>query len=226
MCTVSVVPIADGLRLMCNRDERNDRPHALAPDLHRVGAREAMMPIDPTSGGTWIGANHAGVAACLLNRYPLKHSRRRVRPVTRGGIVPRVLECDSMTSAIARATALDPRAFEPFRLVLVARDEVALLSTDGDQQTLVRGPVPSPLMFTGSALGDFLVDQPRRRLFECLFGPRSSWIDAQPAFHAHQWPNHRDISVLMERADARTVSRTTIDVVSSGVRLHYEALAC
>jgi len=225
MCTVSLIPIAGGCRLVCNRDEQHDRPIALSPIELRFGSRAGTMPVDPRSGGTWVGVNDAGVAACLLNRYPLQRSSGRATRTTRGTIVPRVLECDAIDEAVACVNALDVGAFDPFRLVIVEGHDLALLSTDGAQVTVARGRVASPLMFTASARGDFLVEQPRRRLFDYLLANRNLWMAAQAAFHAHQWPTRRDVSVLMERADARTVSRTTIDLTSTGVRLDYEPLA-
>ena len=60
MCTVSVIPLcgvpASPLyRLVCNRDEQRSRPTSSDLVRRRLGDRAAGMPIDPPSGGTWIG---------------------------------------------------------------------------------------------------------------------------------------------------------------------------
>ena len=61
MCTVSIVPHRDGLRVVSNRDERRDRVEALEPSiitlgplgsLESLGSRMATMPIDPDTSGT------------------------------------------------------------------------------------------------------------------------------------------------------------------------------
>jgi hypothetical protein len=40
----------------------------------------------------------------------------------------------------------------------------------------------------------------------------------------HQWVDKREISVVMERGDAATVSRTTVEVSSTDITLEYEPL--
>jgi Transport and Golgi organisation 2 len=224
MCTVSVVPNAGGFRLVCNRDERYDRPPALTPETQSIGERTATWPVDPSSGGTWIGVNDAGVAAAVLNRYTGPTLLREESQTTRGRIVPSVLAADSLQSALTRAHALDATEFEPFLLVLAQHNRIALLAADGRMLTSAGGAIDRPLMFTASALGDFLVQEPRRRLFESFMDDRASWLAAQSRFHRHQWPERRDISVLMQRADAATVSRTGIDATPDGITLWYESI--
>ena len=46
----------------------------------------------------------------------------------------------------------------------------------------------------------------------------------QLLFHQHQWVNKREISVLMEREDAATVSRTVVDINRRGAALEYESI--
>ena len=81
-----------------------------------------------------------------------------------------------------------------------------------------------PTMLTSSSLGDDLVDAPRRLLFDTMFANNRDWLAAQRQFHAHQWTSRPDISIRMERPDARTVSRTTIDVGSQRIAVDYESL--
>jgi len=47
MCTVSIVPHRDGLRVVSNRDERRDRIEALEPSVTTLGRRTAAMPDNP-----------------------------------------------------------------------------------------------------------------------------------------------------------------------------------
>jgi hypothetical protein len=82
-----------------------------------------------------------------------------------------------------------------------------------------------PQMLTSSGLGDAVVDTPRRQLFERLvLRHERLWPLAQDRFHIHQWPSRADITVHMERPDARTVSRTTIIVTSRVIDLDYVPL--
>jgi len=224
MCTVSIVPHADGLRVVSNRDERRDRVEALEPAVTTLGPRTATMPIDPTGGGSWIGVNDEGLVAAVLNRYHGRQAPIDCARTTRGAIVPMMLACDSVSAALARAKTIDPMRFEPFRLVLVQRREIALVSVERCEVKQATSTVTGPFMFTASALGDFLVEEPRRRLFEWLMTDPDARLRSQALFHRHQWTDKRDISVLMERGDAATVSRTTIDVGVNGIEVEYEPL--
>lgn len=79
-------------------------------------------------------------------------------------------------------------------------------------------------MATSSSLGDELVDPVRRELFgECLRHAVDP-CEAQDRFHSHQWPDRRHVSVLMARPDARTVSRTIVQIGRDHVRMTYRSL--
>lgn len=227
MCTVTVVPDRDGFRMICNRDERRDRPPALPPAVHRLGDRTAVFPIDPHGGGTWVGLNDCGLAATLLNRTSEVGGRpREVFARSRGVIIPALLGCASLDAALDAAVALDPGAFDLFRLLLVERMTTGILTSDGGTISVETRTLTAPLLMTSSSLGDSLVEEPRRRLFESMVLSKapSEWLDAQSRFHVHRWRAQSEISVTMARADARTVSRTFVHVTSSSKRLRYYPL--
>ena len=226
MCTVTIVPVGDGFRLACNRDEQRDRPPALPPAIHGLSRRAAIFPVDPAGPGTWVGVNDASLAAALLNRSPDSiaplDTRRRC---SRGLIIPYLLECASLTDAVQRGTSVNPGDFNRFRVAMVQRGTVATLMSDGAELAVEISDLARPMMLTSSSLGDELVEKPRRRLFERLFGGENrSWVQAQILFHRHQWRSRRDISVRMERAEAKTVSQTFVSVAGSAIELRYRAL--
>jgi uncharacterized protein with NRDE domain len=226
MCTVTIVPYDDGFRLVCNRDERRDRPAAAPPTVHRLQYSAAIYPVDPIGGGTWVGVNDAGLAAALLNRTidaAVPPGRRP--PRSRGLIIPKLLDCRSLTDALDIAAELDPAPFDLFRLALVQRMAAVVLTSDGLALSAEMMSLSRPLMLTSSSLGDTVVEAPRRRLFERLvLQSEGAWLSAQTRFHAHQWRSRADISVRMEREAARTVSRTSITVTSRASELCYDAL--
>jgi transport and Golgi organization protein 2 len=223
MCTFSIVPHDSGFRVMSNRDERLDRASAFQPHLEHTDSRALIMPIDPVGGGSWIGVNDAGLVAAVLNRHdgppPFGASFS-----SRGALVRRALGCESIESAMASVGSLDPTQFQPFRLVLVQKHRIALVAGNLREFANAASTLGQPFMFTASSLGDVFVDSPRRRLFEFLMGQGADRLRAQSLFHRHQWPGKQEISVLMERADAATVSRTTIDVRQDGIDVEYESL--
>jgi len=221
MCTASVVASPAGVHLVCNRDERLTRPAARPPALHHAAGGVAIYPVDPQSGGTWIGVADRGFAAVLLNRTVSHRTRRRSPATSRGIIVPLVLARRSFVDAIEAAARLDVERFDPFELILVsASGVVACISDDA----IRRHEIDRPLLFTSSSLGDELVEPPRRALFDAMVARAENPLDGQSRFQRHHWPSARHISVLMQRPDAATVSRTTIDLSASGMRVRYEPL--
>lgn len=226
MCTVTIVPLDEnGFRLRCNRDERRDRPIARPPTLHVRGSRAALFPVDPASGGTWVGVNDAGLAMALLNRTPDSRETLDHAPaprVSRGRIIPALLACASPDEILERCTRLDPHVFDRFRLLIVQHETVIIVTSNARSLTHDIVSLSRPIMQTSSSLGDGVVEEPRRRLFQELFNRhRATWLRAQRRFHRHQWCARPDISVMMERADARTVSETVIDVRRHAIELTY-----
>lgn len=223
MCTVSIVPTGDGCRMVCNRDERRTRPIARPPRSWLTGESWATYPQDPVSGGTWIGVNDDGLVVALLNRTS---AAGLVRPAarSRGAIVLGLLACASIDKAAKAAEMLDVRIFEPFRLVVVQRSMVAVITSDSARTSTEVFPLVWPVMFTSSSLGDAIVETARRALFEQLVLSNDDWLLGQFRFHRHQWPGRQGISILMARQDAATVSRTTIDVTRRRIDVGYEPL--
>jgi uncharacterized protein with NRDE domain len=226
MCTVSIVPVGvDGFRLMCNRDEQLSRAGGMAPMLERALRNDAIYPRDPVGGGTWVGVNSEGIAVALLNRYEEDRVCRRGRLLSRGRVTAEALECGRLDEVARFGQQLDATQFAPFRLVAASRHRLVVISSDGERADVTRREFVSPVMFTSSSLGDIRVGAVRRALFEQLIGERPElWLARQSRFHRHQWTKEPEISVLMARPGAATVSRSTIDVSSRAVRFRYEPL--
>ena len=222
MCTVTIVPFDAGVRLVCNRDERRTRPDARPPAVRSTPSGAAVYPVDPASGGSWVGANDDGLVAALLNRTPARAIRRSDVPVSRGGIVPAMLACSSIDDAVAALAALDCACYEPFTAVVANRSRVVALTHGGNGCCSRQAyNLTAPLLFTSSSLGDDLVEPRRRSLFAQLVLASTDALAGQHIFHRHQWPDARHLSVRMERVDAATVSRTTIDLRHRAVNVTY-----
>ena len=223
MCTVSIVPVFHGCRVVCNRDERRTRAAAHPPRVLPTEVSWATYPRDPESGGTWIGVNDDGLVAALLNRTGTQN-QSRVSPPSRGSFVPALLSCASIAQAMNLYDTLDVSRFEPFRIVLAHRSIVAVLTGNRTNHPAELFRLVRPVMFTSSSLGDAIVEPPRRRLFEQLVLGGDDWLHGQFQFHRHRWAKRPEVSVHMSRQGAATVSRTTIDVTSKNVDLQYESL--
>ncbi len=219
------------LRIVCNRDEKRTRTEALPPICRECGDRTAILPIDPLSRGTWIGVNDAGLALCLLNATvrggrEMTAAGRTGLLRSRGEIIPSLLDCETVSEAIGRAVRLESREFPPFRLIAASRTHLGMVASDQKSLCVQQlRPLQTHFMATSSSLGDELVDPVRRELFGELLHKSNDACEAQQRFHSHQWPDRKHLSVLMARPDARTVSRTIVEVGSDFARLTYCSLA-
>jgi uncharacterized protein with NRDE domain len=227
MCTVSVLPRApaDGrayVRVACNRDEQRSRAEARPPVCRRVGAYEALLPIDPASDGTWVAATSAGLGFALLNLNQ-QNACGTAGSKSRGRIIPALLEESALDRAVEQAMAMDLDAFAPFRLVIVSEWELAEVVWNGMAAELARHEeLVDPAFFTSSGLGDWLVEIPRREVFEQFLLRQTPTPKQQDALHRHQWPVRPELSICMSREDARTVSYTTFEIGPDRVAINYQ----
>jgi hypothetical protein len=223
MCTVSVLRLpGDVTRVAVNRDELVTRAAALPPVVRRFGDRRAVMPVDPVSDGTWVAATDAGLVIALLNYNPPGRGNVAA-PGSRGVIIPMLLGQASARAAAAVAMSLSPESFGPFRLVVLDRETLAQVTSDGSELGLRLLDVRrEAVVFTSSGLGDHLVEGPRTELFRRMMD-RGASADVQDEFHRHQWVDRPHLSVRMRRADARTVSTTVVEAGPDGIRMSYRA---
>jgi hypothetical protein len=227
MCTVSIVPDGARVRLLCNRDERRDRPTAVAPEMRPVGQRRALFPVDPLSAGTWIAGNDAGLVLVLMNRtYVALSAPGEPSRQSRGTIVPALITHRRLEDVCTASMKLPFGRFEPFRLLAIQRSDVVSITSHGGAPVATFHTLDRPLLWTSSALGDAVVEAPRRELFARLvLRAPELWIRGQHRFHRHRWRRRPDISVVMSRTDACTVSRTAIDITPRRIVMTYESLA-
>jgi len=212
---------------MCNRDERRTRAAALRPQPQRIGGRTALFPFDPQSGGTWIGINDARMALVILNRTISTEPQTSSQLwQSRGTIIPRLLRHDTLYAAVREALGLDPTRFDLFRLIALQGSIVAAVTSDGRRLSYAFFDTDRPLMFTSSSLGGASAELARRHLFKrIVVHARHGWRRGQHRFHRHAWIRRPEISVVMNRPDARTVSRTVVDLGPQTMSMRYEPLA-
>lgn len=214
MCTVTIIPLpGGGLRLMTNRDEQRSRAPAVPPALRETAAgARAVWPLDPVGAGTWVAANEHGVVLTILNGNPrpLPPLPEPERVRSRGGIIPSLVHARRAADAGAMVRRDDLGDYPPFRLV--AADSTGVLDATWDRQRLaVTRRELEPVCFVSSGLGDARVAQ-RVVLFDLWMQERGVSRESQQSFHEHQWPDKPEISVMMRRPDARTVSVTSVEV--------------
>lgn len=229
MCTVSILrprpgpPEGSSLRLVNNRDERPGRAIARPPAVADDGGVRVVRPLDPVGGGTWIAVNDAGFIFTLLNGLESDRGLADAgEPPSRGGIVMRLASCVSIEDVSARLQDFDWQAYRPWRLVVVGDGRLLQVDSRAPGRREVVRSLPDRVMVTASSR---LAPEARRRR-ERLFQTMVTRPDTarQDAFHAHGWPDRPDISVAMRRPEARTVSRTTIEITQTHARMCYASL--
>ncbi|HSL23862.1 MAG TPA: hypothetical protein VK886_20175 [Vicinamibacterales bacterium] len=129
-----------------------------------------------------------------------------------------------MAQALAFLRVLRPPSFLPFVVVLALNRRLAIATSDGRALSVTIRSLCQPVVFASSSLGDRLVQTTRGRLFERLVLRSSDPTGAQRRFHSHRWVDRPELSIVMERSDARTVSRTFIQARSRTIEMQYEAL--
>ena len=213
-------------RVVCNRDERRSRAAALPPRIWRSAGISVWSPFDPESGGTWIAVTDRGLVFTVLNvtRDGPRTDRQTACPTSRGLIIPALAGSHTLEDVRRKVAELNPRAFAAFRALVVGDGRILdVLAVDGRVRCSTR-PLAAPTLRTSSSLGDSCVQLPRRRLFTRLLRD-SDAASAQDRFHHHCWADRPAISVQMQRDDACTVSRTTIEVHERAAFCTYEPLA-
>jgi hypothetical protein len=234
MCTVSVIlpgsqltPLADSpqYRIVFNRDERRDRPRAGAPIVSRGTRTRSAMPVDPAGPGTWIAVTDAGLVFALLNAE--EPSRRQVESVkaadlmSRGLIIPQLVDATSMDDVRRRARQLAWRQHRAFRLFVFGASSTFLeVRPRYDGLAILDRTLQETFMATSSSQEQAEATRLRRNLFQGLV-PRPD-PELQDIFHAHRWRSCPEYSVMMSRPDACTVSRTVVECFPDHASLQYE----
>jgi hypothetical protein len=245
MCTLSIIaldypvtnegPHRGGFRVVCNRDEHRERSAASVPRWRALptGSR-AIWPTDTHSGGTWIGGSEHGLVLAVLNHYPTPGisvvGLSGLR--SRGLMIPELISEPTAEAVAARVRDNDLEKYAPFRLVAIDtrggrefpraaeirwnRTELAVSWTAGEA-----------LCFASSGLGDARA-APRLPLFREMVVDAGVNAERQDEFHRHTWPDRPEVSVMMSRTEARTVSVTRLEMLRTSdparfdVKMRYE----
>lgn len=212
MCTVTILPLKPCVtRLVCNRDEQRSRALALPPQHYSNQGVDYLAPLDPVSEGTWIAVNQRGLLCVLLNRTDIGGHERMNVGTSRGTIIPSLQGANSIEVVIGMVRRLKKtNDYAPFRLIVTDGHQIAEITNTTNRLIVLQYPLGNPVLFTSSGLGDHLVDPLRRELFQSLLSAKTVSETQQNAFHRHHWADHPELSVLMNRPDAATVSITEV----------------
>lgn len=215
MCTLTYRLSEQGYQLFFNRDEQRARPQAIAPIAN--DALNAVYPIDPTGGGTWIAVHQSGVSLALLNYYQAQIDPSLKNFTSRGVIIPRLLE--NVRQIHQQLITMDLSCFQAFQLCVFDGDLSSSKQHGGAQQYIWDGKVlshspltlDSSLPVTSSGVDFETVSAYRKQHFLNVINVQTASIDDYIQYHQHQGESGK-CSVKMFRDDAKTVSFTHIEV--------------
>ena len=222
MCTLSWAPDHSGYTLCFNRDERLTRARAFPPAVRTSRGVRYIAPLDGDFGGTWIGVNQFGLSLALLNRYGDLVGSPPTEPLSRGLLIPELIDCVSRTELQSRSQVLGFERYSPFTLVGVEPGQpVTLLAWDGTASTFAEER-RAGVAITSSAVDQPGADRARRAALEVLLVPGAvPNAPALTALHASHLPERGALSVCMHRNDAETQSFSRVQVTRSGIEFHH-----
>lgn len=237
MCTLSIIALGapscagrGGLRIVVNRDEHRERSPALPPRWHELrGGGRAVWPTDVHAGGTWVAAAEHGLVLAVLNHYPRPpvgvvdlHGLR-----SRGLMIPDLITEPTAEAVVARVRDNVLARYAPFRLLAIEPSAAGARTAEltwNRTYLAVRWHAGAALCFASSGLGDHRA-APRLPLFAEMVADPGPTPERQDEFHRHTWPDRPEVSVMMSRTEARTVSVTRVELVPLAPRAFRLAVA-
>lgn len=223
MCTLSWLLNADGYEVYFNRDEQVTRSRGHAP-LYKESL-DAIFPIDPDGGGTWIALHRSGTTLCLLNDYSLP-AGTPAGAVSRGLLIPSLLHgADDIARAIS---TMSLRSYAPFTL---CHFPAGLTRVEGEASTyhwdgtrLTRSTPSAPV--TSSSVDTDHVRRSRQDIYQRTTPEGGVERGHLLRFHASHLPSRSEQSVCMHRAGAQTVSLSHITVGPRSSFTYYDGPPC
>jgi hypothetical protein len=223
MCSLSFLPHSKGAFLAMNRDELNSRPIAHPPALQHCGILTAIYPAEP-GGGTWVGVNECGLSLALLN-WNFRPDSGHLERESRGRVIPLLLGKSTPRESAAMLESIDLGRTNPFRLIMALHQERHLSEWMWDGDSLHS----RPHTWTRNHWFSSGVDEAGAERSRCsVMGDAESEPDADSQewilrLYRSHLPERSAYSICMHRADASTVSLTTIDLTDSRAQMSYIA---
>lgn len=181
-----------------NRDERRERhENGVYSDANHV------YPVDKQSGGSWCGVNANGLGLTLLNRY---QDDMGSGTISRGGIVPQVLQASTLKQAYSIVSGLELRFYNPFTLLIISATEAGCFSWNGRIQDYSLISVAPWSMRTSSSWQTMRVLARRQQRFDRWSKAATAAFGVVPDLHLNQTRWRKSEAVLMERAESHTKS--------------------
>ncbi len=220
MCTVTLVPLSNGVLITSNRDEKARRKAAVPPHVYEEDNVQLLFPKDGEKGGTWIGVNTKGAAAVLLNGALQPHLPDGKYSSSRGRVIPKVL---MEKDAALAFTQLYLDRTEPFTLIIYQNNKLHECRWDGKLKTVLELPATQPHIWASATLYSKEVMQKRKRWFDEWLreNPRPD-TEAVVSFHRFTGDGDTMNDLVINRdGETKTVSITSVHLNGKGTTMRY-----
>jgi hypothetical protein len=220
MCTVTYIPTSKGYLLTSNRDEKQTRSSALAPNAYAINDISIIYPKDPNAGGTWITLKENGDSLCLLNGAFTNFIDTGLYTVSRGQIVLQIIGEKNLLSAFSN---IELKATAPFTLIVVQDFNIYECRWDGQKKYFKALHKDQSYIWSSATLYDDAMQAKRKNWFE-------KWLTKQAmitqksivAFHKNTGDGDIENDLVMNRNNTLfTVSITSIEVDEDAFTMQY-----
>lgn len=128
MCTVTFIPVSNGVIFTSNRDEHFNRGIALYPEIYQANKRKIIYPKDIKAGGTWFISNENGDIGVLLNGAFERHLPKPPYRKSRGLMLLDVFDAELPYEKLCH---YDFSGIENFTLILWQQGLLKEIKWDG-----------------------------------------------------------------------------------------------
>ncbi|MEO8770825.1 MAG: NRDE family protein [Ferruginibacter sp.] len=130
MCTVTFIPLKNGIILTSNRDEHIERPVALYPEIYILNNKKLVFPKDTKANGTWFISNEEGDVGIILNGAFQKHVHKTSYRKSRGLILPELFQHENAFEEMIR---YDFSGIENFTMILWVNKQLREIRWNGSE---------------------------------------------------------------------------------------------
>lgn len=220
MCTVTYIPTKENIYLTSNRDEKNWRTDAHAPEAYVLSSGRIIFPKDGDAGGTWIAAHENGNAVVFLNGGFVAHTPAPPYRKSRGLILLDLIDHHAPYNCFL---VIDLTGIEPFTAIIRDQNRLFECRWDGSNKHHEEIDAGQPHIWSSCTLYSGDTISKRRSWFE-------EWIESnafptqEEILHFHQFTgdgdSHNDLRMNRD-GKVFTVSVTSVEISKDAIAMDY-----
>ena len=207
MCTLTFVPLKEGLVITANRDESPLRNAHSLSSYYSARGEEYLIAEEPLRGGTNIAIGRTKRTAVLLNGAFHRHDMNKTYGLSRGIVVLKSLDDADL---FAFADRFDFDTIQPFTLVHFA-DTIQEIRWDGNAIHRIEFDMNRPRLWASAQMYTPEVIARREVWFDRFLDKGKPTPESIADFHHHGGDGDPENDLVMRRGGVvRTVSITQV----------------